>query len=115
MLSRFLLLFDHKEFRLLYNHEKQDFYKKALPIIAGLLFALSLALEVLYRLQKYGDMPIHTSIINWATSVIFLGFSLLIWRTVYISWLVCPLLTLFAYYYFAFVDYQTNPGVIFFT
>jgi hypothetical protein len=105
MLSRYLLLFSNGELRTVYNQEKQEFYKKAIPIIAALLLVLSLILEILFRSMNYGDQTVATSIINWGVSFIFVGMAILIRHFIWVSWLVCPLLTLLAYYYFAFVDY----------
>jgi hypothetical protein len=52
MLSRVFLLFDDAEMRNRYAQEKKDFYKKAIPIIAAMMLLLSIAMEVVYRVQK---------------------------------------------------------------
>jgi hypothetical protein len=117
MLSRFLLLFSSRDLRQRYNMEKRDFYKKALPIITALIFALALILEIVYRVSHFGTLSWITSVVNWACFGIFLGMTLVMWLTkfVYVSWAVCPLLTLLTYFYFCFVDYQKTSGVIYFT
>lgn len=54
-----------------YAREKKDFYKKAIPIIASMMLALSVTLEVLYRMKNYGDITILTSAINWGCFAAF--------------------------------------------
>lgn len=91
---------------------------KALPLIAFLLLVLAVAIEVLSRvlhLTNLGNLSAVTSIINWGYLVVFLLLSCLIRKWVWPSWLVCPLLTLLVYYYFAFVDFQKSAAVLYFT
>lgn len=107
MLSKFLLLFANTDYRKMYNKEKKAFYKKAMPIIATLLLILAVIMEILYRALDFGKISNVTSGINWGAFSIFIILSFIIRKKhmVWSSWLVCPLLTLLAYYYFAFVDY----------
>ena len=115
MLSRVFLLFEKPSMRQQYNQDRQAFYQRATPIIAFLILLLALILEILYRACKYGDLAVHTSIINWISLAIFVVLSIAIRRWVFFSWLVCPLLTLLIYYYFIFVDFQRTTSVIYFT
>jgi hypothetical protein len=88
-----------------YNLEKKEFYKKAIPIIAALVFILAVTLEVIYRIVGYGQITIITSVINWICFALFFGLAFGVRRFVWTSWIVCPVLTLFTYYYFTFVDF----------
>jgi len=108
MLSRVFLQYSDDDLQLRFKQSRQDFYKKALPLITFLLFALAIALEVIYRglkVKDVGELSAVTSAINWAYFTIFLVFTFLIRRWSWPSWFVCPLLTLIVYYYFAFVDF----------
>jgi hypothetical protein len=98
-----------------YNRDRQDFYKRATPIIAALILILAIVLEVLYRALKYGQLAAATSVINWISFAIFIGLTFAVRRWVFSSWLICPLLTLLSYYYFIFVDYQLTTSVVYFT
>jgi len=92
----------------MYNKEKKAFYKKAMPIIAVLLLILAIVMEIIYRALDYGKITYVTTGINWGAFGLLAILSLIIRRKhmIWSSWLVCPLLTMLAYYYFAFVDYQ---------
>ena len=56
-----------------------------------------------------------TSIVNWTISIIFLIFSFLIRKFNYVHWLVCPLLTVFTFYYVTINDYEGSVMGIFTT
>ena len=108
MLTRFFLQFSDGDLNQRFKQSRQEFYQKAMPIIAFMLVLLSIALEILYRVssaKELGKLSIITSIINWGYVVIFIAMSFLIRRFVWPSWFVCPLITWFVYYYFAFVDF----------
>jgi hypothetical protein len=74
---------------------------------------------VIYRGLKLadpnGELSWITSVVNWGYLVLFIVLSLLIRRWTWPSWLVCPLLTLLVFYYFAFVDFQRTAAVLYFT
>jgi hypothetical protein len=83
-----------------------------------MLLLLAITLEVLYRVvanKDLGNLSAITSVINWGYVVIFVLKSFLIRRYVWPCWLVCPLITWFVYYYFAFVDFQKSAAVLYFT
>lgn len=78
-----------------------------MPIIAVLLLILAIVMEIMYRALDYGKISNVTTGINWGVFGAFVILSFIIRKKhmVWSSWLVCPLLTILAYYYFAFVDY----------
>ena len=118
MLTRFFLQYTDDDLNRRFKQSRQEFYQKALPIIAFMLFLLAITLEVLYRVSSnkdLGSLSIITSIVNWGYVVIFIVLSVLIRRFVWPCWFVCPLITWFVYYYFAFVDFQRSAAVLYFT
>jgi len=118
MLTRFFLQFTDDDLNRRFKQSRQEFYQKALPIIALMLFLLAITLEVLYRgvgNKDLGKLSVITSVINWGYVVIFILKSFLIRRFVWPSWIVCPLITWFVYYYFSFVDFQKSAAVLYFT
>lgn len=114
MLSRVFLLFEENDMHMRYIREKKDFYKKAIPIIAVMMLILSVTLEVIYRIQHYGELTILTSCINWGCLVAFILLSFLVRYLWWTSWLICPILTCLTYYYFAFIDYERSSGITYF-
>jgi hypothetical protein len=81
------------------------------------LFGLAIAIEVLFRGVKVDDADpsIITSVVNWGYFALFVLLSCLVRRWTWPAYLVCPLLTLIVYYYFAFVDFQKSAAVLYFT
>lgn len=86
-----------------------------LVVIFPILVCLTLALALLqFAGGLYeGDMMTHA--VNGGTSLLFL----LMWLTVRcsakVTWLVCPALTAFAFYYFAMVDYDGSIVSLYYT
>jgi len=117
MLTRVLLKYTDDELHRRFLQSRQDFYRKALPLITVLVFALAIALEVINRGLHKGTeaLAAATSAVNWLSFIIFLALSFLIRRWAWPAKAVCPLLTIIVYYYFAFVDYQNSPAVLYFT
>jgi len=79
---------------------------------------LAIALQVTYMQvssDEFGKLSILTSVVNWVAFGIFLVLSLLVRKFTFPIYLVCPLLTLLSYYYFAFVDFQRSAAVLYFT
>ena len=76
-----------------------------------------MGLEVIYRLNFFnaGELSLTTTIVNWTITVIFLVLSFLIRKVNYVHWLVCPLLTLFTFYYVTINDYEGSVMGIFTT
>ena len=117
MLSSCFLSFKDSEMKAQYLQHSKVSYFKALPILTGLFLLLSMGLEVIYRLNFFsaGELTLTTSIVNWTVTVIFFVMSILIRRVNYIHWLVCPILTLFTFYYVTLNDYESTIMGIFTT
>ena len=117
MLSNFLLSIEDKEMRANFVKEKQAYYRRILLIIWIILILLTVGLFVLEGAggeDTYkGETATH--IVNIVAVVIFF----LLWLTVkyfhFCTYLVCPLLTAYAYYYFAMVDYDGSVVSIYYT
>ena len=72
---------------------------------------------MIYRLNFYnaGELTLTTTIVNWAVTFVFLVLSLLIRKMNYAHVLVCPLLTLFTFYYVVINDYEGTVMSVFTT
>lgn len=83
------------------------------------LIALTLALELLYRVYEYGELDSKTitttTIVNVVAVVIYLILTFMMRCTIVASWFVCPTLTALTYYYFAFVDYDATDVSIYYS
>ncbi len=115
MLSKILLRFEDQEMARRYWREKREFYRKVTPIIATMLLVLAATLEIMYRALSYGEISISTSIINWGVFVSFVVLSIVVRKLIFTSFLICPLLTGLAFYYFAFLEFDNNEATIFYT
>ena len=117
MLSTCCLGFNDSEIGAQYLQDRKQHYFKALPILTGLLLLLSLGLEVIYRLNFFnaGELALTTTIVNWSVTFALLVMSLLIRKLNYVHILVCPLLTLFTFYYVVINDYEGTVMNIFTT
>ncbi len=117
MISKVFLKYNDDDLSRRFKYNRQEFYRKAMPLIAVLIFILAIAVEVAYRGQgsELGELSVVTSIINWGYFVLFIILSCLIRRWSWPSHLVCPLLTLIVFYYFAFVDFQRSAAVLYFS
>ena len=115
MISKICLQFVDSKTRSRYSKQKQRFYSKAIPIVASMMFALSMIVEVLYRFLKVGnDLSIVTSCINWSFCGILVVLSILIRYVPCISWIVLPILSSLTYYYFGFIDYDNTTLDLYF-
>jgi hypothetical protein len=118
MLSRILLKYSDEDLQARYIASRIEFYKKAYPLLTVLILLLAIALQVTYiqvSSDEFGKLSVLTSVINWVAFGLFLLLSLLVRRFTFPIYLVCPLLTLLSYYYFAFVDFQRSAAVLYFT
>ena len=117
MISRFILQYTDEDLARRFKYSRKEFYRKAIPLIAALLLILAIALEVIYRIESLdmGELSKVTSAINWVYFVLFIVLSCFIRRWSWPGHLVCPLLTLIVFYYFAFVDFQKSAAVLYFT
>ena len=55
MLSKVLLHYADDDLERRFKYSRQDFYRKALPLIAILILALAIALEVIDRVKNMGN------------------------------------------------------------
>ncbi len=118
MLSRILLKFEDEDLQRRYLASRVEFYKKAYPLLTVLVLLLAIALQVTYMQvssAEFGKLSVLTSVINWVAFGVFLLMSLLVRKFTFPIFLVCPMLTLLSYYYFAFVDFQRSAAVLYFT
>ena len=114
MLSRIFLSFEDRDMQMRYADEKKNLYKQAIPIIAVMMLFLAVAIEVLYRVQGLGEITIVTSAINWGCLVAFIVLAVLVRFIWWTSWFMCPILTLLTYYYFGYIDFERDEGIVYF-
>jgi hypothetical protein len=107
MLTNVLLRFTEVSARKNYERDRNMYYAKLLPVIAFGLISLLVTIEIVYRGAKLGLLHSRTSIINAVTVIFFIALLLINRRNkIVASWLVCPGLTAFIFYYVDFVDYD---------
>jgi len=58
MLSSFLLRFKDAKINRAYKKEKRAFYNRLLPLITLALIALLISIEIIYRVQQYGEIQL---------------------------------------------------------
>jgi hypothetical protein len=114
MLSGFLLRFKDAKINRAYTKEKRAFYNRVLPLITLALIALLVSIEIIYRVQNFGEIQLATSIIN-AVAVFWFGLLTVITRcNLSFSKLVCPSLIALVYYYVTWIDYDSVNASIFY-
>ena len=107
MLTSFLLRFTENATRKNYERDRIAYYSRLLPVIAFGLLSLLITIEIVYRGAKLGNLLSRTSIINAVAVVFFITLNIVNRRNhIYPSWLVCPGLNAFIFYYVDFVDYD---------
>ena len=101
----------------LYLNSSKQPYLKALPIMTGVFLLLSMGLEVIYRLNFFhaGEIALSTSVVNWTVTFTFFVFCFLIKKFNYLHMLVCPVITVFVFYYVTINDYDGSVMGIFTT
>jgi hypothetical protein len=115
MLSSVFLQFSDPAMRRSFENQKKIYYCRVLPIITTAILVLLVVLEIIYRAVKHSNsLSITTSIVNGVSVLWFLILTFLNRKTRIATWLVCPSLTAFSYYYFAFVDYDSSSATIFY-
>jgi PAS domain-containing protein len=98
-----------------YEKSKQKFYSKALLILAIVMLVLTATFLTLdYGLGSYQMQPL-THGINGVVTLLFILLWFIIRRSYVASFFVCPILTAFAFYYFAFVDYDGSTVSIYYS
>ena len=108
--------FEDREMRLTFERGKKAYYNRVLLVIWILLACLLTTLLVLDLAVDVGyDTEIATHIINGVATGVFFALWLLVRKFAICSWFVCPLLTAFTFYYFAFLDYDGSVMSIYYT
>jgi hypothetical protein len=127
LLSKVFLQFKDEDMRQIYRRAKTDFYSRAMPTVAAMLFVHAAGLSVGYRFFDQGDLREHFEVMlpngrnkriyehQWLYEMIngsfFVFFVIL---SIIHSWcpslhvLVCPVLNLYLYYHIAMVDYDMS-------
>ena len=115
MLSTVFLSFEDREMRLTFEKEKRAYYGRILLVIWPILLLLTGTLVVLDKVVKTYEGDLTTHIVNGAAVVIFFLLWLFVRKFTICSWFVCPLMTAYAFYYFAIVDYDGSIVSIYYT
>ena len=116
MLSNVCLSFGDREMRLTFERDKKAYYSRILLIVWPILMILTVGLVLLeiYAQDVY-KASINTHVVNGTAAVLFFLIWLFVRKFIIFSWFVCPLLTAFAFYYFAVVDYDGSVVSIYYT
>ena len=114
MLSTIFLVFEDREMRMTFEKTKREYYGRILLILWPMLILLTAGLIVLDVLEQF-DSEVSTHIVNGCGVFVCFLLWVLIRKYAICSWFVCPLLTAFAFYYFAIVDYDGTAISIYYT
>jgi len=114
MLSRLLLKFEDEIVQAQYLEERKAYYSKAFPIITSLVLILSIFVEVVYRIELFkSDLySLYTSIANWICFGLLFSMSFLIRKFSLTRIFLCPIITIFVYYYLIVVDYDDTSKTL---
>jgi len=115
MLSLVFLTFDDKDMKATYDREKIMFYSKVMPVITVTIALLFIACEIMIRALHLGTLSTVTEIVNGSALLMFIIFTVLTRKFSVATWFVCPLLTIYVFYYLTFVDYDGVNTSIFYT
>jgi hypothetical protein len=115
MLSTVFLSFEDREMRITFEKEKRAYYSRILLVVWPILILLTVGLLVLDQLGDFYEGEAKTHIVNGAATFVFFVLWLLVRKYAVCSWFVCPLLTAYAFYYFAMVDYDGSVVSIYYT
>ena len=114
MLSTVFLAFEDREMRMAFEKTKRAYYGRILLVIWPMLILLAAGLVVLDVLEHFdADLTMH--IVNGSAVAVFFLLWLLVRKFAIFSWFICPMLTAFAFYYFAIVDYDGSVVSIYYT
>jgi len=113
LLSGLLLRFEEENMEQHYNQQRKTFYKRALPMLAFMIFIIAVTVEILYRMLGRGEITIVTSLVNWITFIVFLVCWFMVKHVLWVTFAVAPLLTMFTFYYFTYVDFGRTGGDIY--
>jgi len=98
-----------------YDREKIKFYSKVMPVITVTLGLLFIACEVMIHAFQFGTFNFVTEIVNGVALLLSIILTILTRKFSSATWFVCPLLTIFVFYYLTFVDYDGVNTSIFYT
>jgi hypothetical protein len=115
MLSSIFLQFQDRDMKLAYQNEKRSFYSKILFILFVVMLLLTIAVFTLETAAEGYKQDIMTHGINITCTVLYLLLWLILRRAYAAAYFVCPLLTAYSFYYFAFVDYDGSSLSIYYT
>jgi hypothetical protein len=115
MLSLIFLSFDEKDMQKTYDRDKITFYSKVMPVITITIFLLTAAIEVMIRVLRIGTLNMVTEIFNGSMLLLFIILTILTRKFAFATWFVCPFLTIYVFYYLAFLDYDSANSSIFYT
>jgi PAS domain-containing protein len=116
MLSTVFLSFEDREMRLTFEREKKVYYARVLLIIWIVLILLTAGLFVVENIEDTGYTgDTMTHYINIVATVVFFLLWIFVRKFAICSWFVCPLLTAYAFYYFAIVDYDGSQMSVYYT
>ena len=101
--------------KLAYQNEKRSFYSKILFILFVVMLLLTIAVFTLETAAEGYKQDIMTHGINITCTVLYLLLWLILRRAYAAAYFVCPLLTAYSFYYFAFVDYDGSSLSIYYT
>jgi hypothetical protein len=115
MLSTIFLTFDDSDMKATYDRERITFYSKVMPVITITIVLLTVAIEVMIRVLHLGTLNMVTEIFNGSMLFLFIILTVLTRKFAVATWFICPLLTIYVFYYLAFLDYDTANSSIFYT
>jgi len=114
MLSTITLSFEDREMRMTFERDKKNHYGRILLVVWPILILLTIGLIILDAMGQF-ETEITTHVVNAAAAIIFFLLWLFVRKFAVCSWFVCPLLTAYAFYYFAMVDYDGSVVSIYYT
>lgn len=97
-----------------YVNEKKSFYSRTLFILFMVMVVITVAVFVLGSNEEYAQST-TTHGVNIACTLLFLVLWLILKRSYVAAYFVCPVLTAYCFYYFAFVDYDGSSLSIYYT
>jgi len=114
MLSRLLLKFEDEVVQAQYLEDRKAYFSKAYPIVASLVLILSVYVEIVFRIEIFkSDLySLYTSIANWICFGLLLSMSFLIRKFSLTRIFLCPIITIFVYYYLIVVDYDDTSKTL---
>ena len=115
MLSTIFLYFADKDMKAAYEREKISFYSKVMPVITITIALLLIGCEILIRVYKNTTLTYVTEIVNGVALILAILFLVLTRYFHVASWFICPLLTVYFFYYIAFVSYDAVNVSLFYT